>query len=980
MEQKAEKPEGSGAGEKQKENLLLTKRTKVLDRLPEVCNERSEPSLEIIRKKISTSVAGEKFIYSDRYVMKVIKGKQMFILKGIKTSTPALVDVASVTDDTKSVMLCEANDMLYRNDYFSLEHYVASIAGEFSQHFAKPLFIDRAAYFGDAGKMDIYAESLQEYAGMDLEKISKKGNINIREVFSWMLQSAIALAALHALGICHLDVKPENMAYDPVTEILKIIDLGSCVGCSKKDKVDTTASHPREKVRESTWLFSPPEVARLIESASVYMELANKYGQLILGAVDTYCWGITFLYLLSGNEKMNFLKERAADEICKRGNASQYEKFHEKIRRRASTQNFDGDEGNAIRTFIVDLAMECTIFCPKDRPKFSKIFERLQSFATSHGLCGKYIEKYGKINEETLKFIHEKDILKEKASAPQHETKFMRNLQTFRPSNNKHVSLAKTVSEVAREEEKLELQGGDSEYAPIRVPVFLQYNSRMTCPTNNGSGNKIEYNKRKLLKSGSLNGKKMYEPIDKEALKENDYYGIVTTFDNTFIGFHDNTISYIDAAAIFLSLKSKIYITSVSLKGNKLGDKEVWYIKDELKENTSLKTLSLCQNQIGPEGAADIAWVIRLNATLQELDLSDNNIKDLGAVALAQALENNDTLHKLKLSTTNIGLAGSEAIANMLMNNNSLQELDMSNNDIKDKGITLISEGLTHNRMLVNLSLGRCNIGDEGAVNLFGILRNENKSLAELDLNCNSIGAASSREISSDIAYNHALRKLNLFGNNLGAEGAANIAQGVSTNRMLITFNIGQNKIGKEGAIAMSTVLHLNPTLTTLNLGSNQIGMDGASAIASKLRSNTTLERLELNDNDITDTGVQVIAGAIAGNSHLKVLNLHGNNTACWGAKGMSDALRSNTALTTLDLGANKIEYIGTIAIAELIKENKTLITLDLSDNSGIGEKGTEKLVVALQENKTLKTLLQGGRNLAEIRKSESFLERVFSW
>ncbi|CAM9643347.1 unnamed protein product, partial [Hapterophycus canaliculatus] len=43
----------------------------------------------------------------------------------------------------------------------------------------------------------------------------------------YLYQLARALAHIHALGICHRDIKPQNLLLDPQTHVLKLCDFGS---------------------------------------------------------------------------------------------------------------------------------------------------------------------------------------------------------------------------------------------------------------------------------------------------------------------------------------------------------------------------------------------------------------------------------------------------------------------------------------------------------------------------------------------------------------------------------------------------------------------------------------------------------------------------------------------------------------------------------------------------------------------------------
>ena len=44
-----------------------------------------------------------------------------------------------------------------------------------------------------------------------------------------MYQIFRALSYIHAGGICHRDIKPNNLLFDPDTGVLKVCDFGRCV-------------------------------------------------------------------------------------------------------------------------------------------------------------------------------------------------------------------------------------------------------------------------------------------------------------------------------------------------------------------------------------------------------------------------------------------------------------------------------------------------------------------------------------------------------------------------------------------------------------------------------------------------------------------------------------------------------------------------------------------------------------------------------
>lgn len=73
---------------------------------------------------------------------------------------------------------------------------------------------------------------LELFDGVSLERRLPQGMAQLVEVF---IQSADALAALHAQGYVHCDLKPNNILFDDATNRVKVIDLGQAarIGTAK---------------------------------------------------------------------------------------------------------------------------------------------------------------------------------------------------------------------------------------------------------------------------------------------------------------------------------------------------------------------------------------------------------------------------------------------------------------------------------------------------------------------------------------------------------------------------------------------------------------------------------------------------------------------------------------------------------------------------------------------------------------------------
>jgi len=84
----------------------------------------------------------------------------------------------------------------------------------------------------ERGAEDLYLNLVLEFVpetvyGMTKYYADRREQMPLVCVLLYMYQLCRALAHVHALGICHRDIKPQNLLVDPVSHVLKLCDFGS---------------------------------------------------------------------------------------------------------------------------------------------------------------------------------------------------------------------------------------------------------------------------------------------------------------------------------------------------------------------------------------------------------------------------------------------------------------------------------------------------------------------------------------------------------------------------------------------------------------------------------------------------------------------------------------------------------------------------------------------------------------------------------
>ncbi len=141
----------------------------------------------------------------------------------------------------------------------------------------------------DVGEADSLTFIVMQYIeGQTLAAHMRQGHLPVDTTLDIARQAAEALAAAHAQGIIHRDIKPQNMMITPNGQV-KILDFGLCKQLPAVESVDNEAP--------TMSLLSTPG---LVIGTIPYMSPEQLRGEPVDAASDIFSLGITLYEVLAG--------------------------------------------------------------------------------------------------------------------------------------------------------------------------------------------------------------------------------------------------------------------------------------------------------------------------------------------------------------------------------------------------------------------------------------------------------------------------------------------------------------------------------------------------------------------------------------------------------------------------------------------------------------------------------------------------------
>ena len=329
---------------------------------------------------------------------------------------------------------------------------------------------------------------------------------------------------------------------------------------------------------------------------------------------------------------------------------------------------------------------------------------------------------------------------------------------------------------------------------------------------------------------------------------------------------HDEDLPELER--LLIEYHRSIHLSALELPHNSLTSKSTRYIASILNvQHETLLYLNLAHNAITSIGLQELIEPIQSSVScLIHLDLTGNNLGSSSGDSIAQLLRNNTVLQKLNLTNNQIGTKGIKAIVPALTTNSTLKCLNLSYNNIKARGAALLATALEESSSICNLKILNLNsnaVGQLGMKNLSRMLTN-NRTIESLYIGMNNIGEKGAAYLAFAIKHNYTIRLLHINDNQIGPNAASILFDQLKDdNRTILNLNLAWNNIGIQGAKDLTEVFKKNAVLTDIDLSGNQIGSDGVILLANSLSYNISLKNIDLSNNHIDDSGAYAMSEAI---------------------------------------------------------------------------------------------------------------------
>ena len=469
-------------------------------------------------------------------------------------------------------------------------------------------------------------------------------------------------------------------------------------------------------------------------------------------------------------------------------------------------------------------------------------------------------------------------------------------------------------------------------------------------------------------------------------------------------------------------------VEELDVSFNLLRDREISFISDCVKVNTTLHKLNLSNNRItnesaktlaeaidvstalqelsnkfSDEGVKTLAVAIQVNTTVQELDISRNLISKEGVMRIVEACTKNRTLYKLVCTHNNLSKSGLAAINEYIRKENAVQIFDASWNSLCSKGnqlafkttfqlldvqqklqlpndtqmeiwyVNKITESKYVKEFMQNSLNDVQHVSVAGAVMtecqiliFCDCLMTNNSTLTELDLSGNEITDEEVKKLAVAIQVNKTLQELNIFKNWISKEGVMKIVEACTKNRTLHKLVCTHNNLSKSGLAAINEYIRKDNAVQIFNASWNSVVAN--SGCGSQLVI-TTLQSLRWSpdgsENSVLDYNKEV----------WLVNNTVWNNIPC---RFTRDSLIELQFPSSYILSGTQVDVI------QGIMQIDTLQKLSISHNL-LSDDGAIAFSEYLKTNTTLIELDMGNNNitckganrLAEATKVNSALQKL---